>query len=399
MRHATWKVECNSWYFERNGNLDRVAEFYQFEVNGGVHTIIDLSSDGGTPALDPFLVLWKHVWPDAVELVASNDDNEETATAASRIARELDLGTYTIEATLSEDPSSTASLDFKLELNISELIPYLGHQADHTVQYRIGTMQPTMTPTPTPTPIYGPVPPAPIAVPTPASSSLPDPAFVIPKAMPTAVKAWNEAVATAWPEVLFCEREPVTDTVANTAPVPCPTRTHDDNKSVVINVVDGERHKTRVRDNVWDHVISGTIDSCGTTIACVFPDPLTAISHLNAIGNGHLGNLEMRIEEPPWGYAEDEDTGARTHVRYVWTNNVKKHGHPAMEGKIFVYLPSVFMHEFGHAAGLADLYLKEYDDTYAGFLMKETHKATRIPGADIDYIHQLYRNIHPGKPH
>ena len=112
-----------------------------------------------------------------------------------------------------------------------------------------------------------------------------------------------------------------------------------------------------------------------------------------------MGNLEMRIEEPPWIYPLNEDTGKRTHVPLAWTNDSEKGGRISSIGEVYVYLPSVFMHEFGHAAGLTDLYGEEFGDKYAGFLMRDTHQFSRIPSKDIEYIRQLYRNDHPGRPH
>ena len=57
------------------------------------------------------------------------------------------------------------------------------------------------------------------------------------------------------------------------------------------------------------------------------------------------------------------------------------------------------MHEFGHAAGLTDLYGAKYGNKYQGYLMKETFGFTGIPQLDIDYLHQVYRNGHGSVPH
>ena len=205
-------------------------------------------------------------------------------------------------------------------------------------------MPPTRTPVPTPTPFIGPLPFA-TATPTP----LPDPGVVVPTAIPVAAKAWNRAVATPWPRVLFCKAGS------------CGSR-NSDGRRVVIDVVDGGVDKTASLLNL-------TNSSCGTLAACVKPDPILFVLNLNPTGNGHLGNLSMLIEQPAWHY----DAVSRTHTRYVWTDKVGDHNIPAdlrdgTQGR-FRYLPGLLMHEFGHTAGLEDLYKPEYGSRYTGYLM------------------------------
>ena len=67
----------------------------------------------------------------------------------------------------------------------------------------------------------------------------------------------------------------------------------------------------------------------------------------------------------------------------------------------FYYLPWAMMHEFGHAAGLADL--AYYEGDYAGYMMMYGTKAsTAIPDKDIAYMRQVYRyhddDPQPGSP-
>ena len=57
------------------------------------------------------------------------------------------------------------------------------------------------------------------------------------------------------------------------------------------------------------------------------------------------------------------------------------------------------MHEFGHAAGLEDLYGSKYGSKYQGYLMEKTFGFTTIPQSDIDYLYQVYRNSHGSVPH
>ena len=53
------------------------------------------------------------------------------------------------------------------------------------------------------------------------------------------------------------------------------------------------------------------------------------------------------------------------------------------------------MHEFGHTAGLDDLY--KYPNQYPNYLMSYSGKKLSIPILDIRYINQVYRNA-GGKP-
>ncbi len=59
----------------------------------------------------------------------------------------------------------------------------------------------------------------------------------------------------------------------------------------------------------------------------------------------------------------------------------------------------VLMHEFGHTAGLTDLYKKEYGGHYSGYVMENEREVTSIPSLDRDYLRQVYRNEHGAKPH
>ena len=65
------------------------------------------------------------------------------------------------------------------------------------------------------------------------------------------------------------------------------------------------------------------------------------------------------------------------------------------------------LHEFGHAAGLEDLYRFRHTPTppaargsykYPGYLMTDKDSTT-IPGLDRLYIQQVYRNEHGARPH
>ena len=65
------------------------------------------------------------------------------------------------------------------------------------------------------------------------------------------------------------------------------------------------------------------------------------------------------------------------------------------------YAKSVVTHEFGHAAGLVDLYKyvnEDGTDIYEDFLMG-SFASIGVPGNDIRYIQQTYRNHHGGIAH
>ncbi len=223
-------------------------------------------------------------------------------------------------------------------------LPFIGHQADHTVQYVIGTPAPA---------------------PTSGGPPLPDPRIVIPKALDHAIEAWNSEVASSSPQVLFCESGK------------CGKDRLDDGRTVIINV--------------------SSVSGCGDLSACVrFPDGAAADA------DGHMNNLEIVIEEPasvPLLYR-----GLKNPLRLVWTSDPGMH-HETVKGMnaLYAYLPQVFMHELGHASGLHDLY--RFDQRrYRGYLMglhrREEDAHTSIPDKDLDYLREVYRNHtpHPMQP-
>ena len=138
------------------------------------------------------------------------------------------------------------------------------------------------------------------------------------------------------------------------------------------------------------------LSDCGKSIACV--GPFFRPFHPDT----HIGNLEMRFEEPAWQY--DDRKGVAT--RFFWTNVYNDDGDP-VQGGFLRYLPSVVMHEFGHAAGLYDLYKFRHTPTppatvgpykYPGYLMTD-EVSTTVPLKDKLYLQQVYRNAHGARPH
>ena len=356
-RYGSWDNTCVS--SELSGSY---AKIYEFELGEDTHLTIDARST----TRDSYITLYKNT------LVADYDNNGYPEDDKdSRIAGEFGSGTYKVEVTLTE---SQTTGPFSLRITGEEPIPLLGHQADFMIQYIYRTMAPTRTAVPalSPTPQY------------------PDPGVVIPQAISIAANEWNRAVGTPFPYVLFCERTPTT--LPHITPRPCITRTpthYDDRDTTNIDVVDGSNHR-RVATIF-------TVPNCGRGTACVKPDPIAAPWNLNPSGNGHMGALSMVIEEPAWSYhpAGFLQIFGRD-VRRIWTNVFIDHDRVLPQEGTLRYLPSVLMHEFGHTAGLDDLY--KYDG-YAGYLMDDTHGFTAIQTPDRNYLRQVYRNEHGSEPH
>ncbi len=277
------------------------------------------------------------------------------------------------------DESVPTTGSFTLRIKSAEPFPAIGHQADHTSQYKIDNLPPTWTPTPPPPPFIGPITPTPVL--------LPDPGVIFPTAIPFAVNAWNVAVATPWPHVLFCKE-------GN-----CSSK-NTDGKGTTINVESGGIESGSTRLWLWS-------DDCGPDAACVKPKNLIdRPPFYNPMQGQNMRNMLMVIEEPAWFYTPPNGmTGTpEQHTRYIWTNtSPNRNGYrviqPDANGntRVLVYLPGVLMHEFGHTAGLEDLY--KYTGNYNGYLMEGDTYPTNIPDKDREYMRQVYRNKHGSKPH
>lgn len=270
------------------------------------------------------------------------------------------------------NPSNTGNFTLK----IKGRIPWLGHQKDNKVKYRVGTIQSTRTPQPT------------SATPNP----VPDPAVIIPTAIPTAVKAWNRAVATPAPNVLF-ERA--------------------SNEEVIINMARGGTSIVPGHDHRRDPWLVLDEPHCGKTYACVkpknlsiFPAQWTAAVYnwLIPILSDHMPEMVMALEEPAWSFRK---TGVLTgnFTRHFWTKDASRHGSPVSTSDLadipgidnsktylWAHAPGVIMHEFGHTAGLTDLY------NYTGYgidrLMHTNYGVDAIPTKDREYMRQVYKDGH-----
>ena len=344
-------------------NKTYYTHYYSFTLADKWHATIDLL---GLNA-DPEILLREGTSKNSVPLdtdaggyPGSGDD--------SRIARVLPKGTYTVETT-TVSPMDTGS--FRLKIWFEEPMPFLGHQRDHTIRYEVSRFPPTRTVVP-------------VGSPTPTN---PEPASVFATAIPFAASEWNKAVAvTPWPNVLFCTGDAASS---------CASR-NTDGKKVPIKAVMGTKNSNAADRNL-DH-------DCGWSRACVkFSRYIPGITD-----RVHLMNMKgIVIEEPPWGY----NSRTNRHTEYVWTNDPTLHGTLSRSGLPFSYLPAIVMHEFGHTAGLADLYGESpsgipYGNKYDGYLMQNPHTQitgspipTILPQKDIDYLGQGYRNEDGSEPH
>ncbi len=296
---------------------------------------------------------WKFFpWPDEREILSPGSSLKITDSSAV-IGNLVDGKVYYHRVrTVVGDRRSDWSDEIKTEM---PFIPHLGHQADHTVQYRFGLLP----------------------------QRAPDgkgPAAIIRAAVYTAANTWNEAVASTWPNLLFCQD--------------CAGKNRD-GYSITIDVINGEDGPNRGSEisldirAVLETLPFGVSGDCGRKTACVKPRSLLDVFSFFGPG-AHMKNLTMTIEEPAWSY------DGSTHTRRIWTNNRAQHKDKTMEGHEIFYLPVVIMHEFGHAAGLDDL----NHDAYPGYMMSVVDDDLEaIPQKDIASIHRVYRNEHGTMPH
>ena len=187
-----------------------------------------------------------------------------------------------------------------------------------------------------------------------------DPGLLFPEAITYAVRQWNLATSAAWPRLLFCM----------IALPDCAAR-NTDNKKIEIR--------------------TGGAGSCPNSVACIQRQ-----GRKNP--NLHIGNMVMILEEPAWGNTIDG-----RFARHYWTASHWQDGLDTTDGGIMAYLNSVVMHEFGHTAGLDDLYIyKDSNDEFiypVNIYLMGHRTSTSIPWADRRNLHQLYRNRHGGLPH
>ncbi len=172
--------------------------------------------------------------------------------------------------------------------------PFYGRQADHTVQYKLGTEAPTHDPDEDP-PDYR-------------------PDSVIPTAIARSAGKWNSsAVGTSGPRVRICE-------VGE-----CSGR-YDDGWRVTINV--GE-------------------NICGNAAACI------DVSFTPSLNGGYMTDMTLKIEEK----AFESGQGRYIWTDNIDLHRVPLNEQPSgIYISKYMYIDEFVMHEFGHALGLYDLY-------------------------------------------
>ena len=106
-----------------------------------------------------------------------------------------------------------------------------------------------------------------------------------------------------------------------------------------------------------------------------------------------MQNMELVMEEPAWQFV------GGLFYRLYWTDDVGKHnrrfngqemnasGANNADRPTWFYAPGVMMHEFGHTAGLTDLYNFTGHNNY---LMGRGVGTTLLPTKDKEYIKQVY---------
>ena len=149
---------------------------------------------------------------------------------------------------------------------------------------------------------------------------------------------------------------------------------------------------TRNTDNRKVEIRTGGEYACTNSIACVH-----GLGRQNP--ELHIPNVVMRLEEPAWGL----DMRGR-YVRHIWTEETRLDRLETVGGQTMTHLKTVVMHEFGHVAGLADLYTQRttgdgYVYPVRSYLMGDPRGVTSIPARDVRNIDQLYRNRHGGLRH
>ena len=345
-QHDSWIGGCttgslhNEWY----------VRYYRFNLDKSTHVTLDVTNGG---------------------------------TAIIRKGRRTSgLTEYTSPATLEQTDEYTVAVSShntgSFTLKIKGRIPWLGHQQDNTVKYLMGSM-PQARSSPQPT------------------NPVPDPATFIPEAMDEAARQWNIA-ARSNPGLLVCKDDGSTNGCVFNG-----TDRITDNKDVLVNALPGDNVGFLHRRDPWEVFVLGS-NHCGNTYACVKPrgvlSSLQFVTKLRwlPLVNDHLQDLTMVIEEPAWLY--NDSTGRFT--GRLWTDVDSRHltavnpsdraNIPGLEQAFaytWIYAPGVIMHEFGHTAGLTDLY---HLTGYSGYLMDTNYDETSIPSRDKAYIRQVYHN-------
>ena len=332
-------------------NSPTYAVLYKFEIPQASHLRIHLE---GTLGADPVVTLVQ-----GTNMIETNDTSSEHGAPDAQIAQEFPKAVYTVEVslvtTLEEPPPMGAR--YILKVYAQEPMPDWGHQRDHTVSYEIGEM-PTEAPEEEDDEGFGNY----------FHDSLTLPAGII-----EAAKQWHSQVGESWPNVRFC-RSDVEETDAHR----CPDGVNDDRVTATAMIVTEGTCDTGHLDGVAcvdfeDHVSNGHV-----LVPDVFFEHPTHVMRMDP----DSADGEMRDFRVKWISKPDEDR------QFINVNGVRMYA---------VYAKGIALHEFGHLAGLTDLY--GLDAGYSGFLMYDPHETSVVPDLDVRYLKQVYRNEHGAAPH
>ena len=276
----------------------------------------------------------------------------------------FDAATYTVEVSLVMDPQTVLAVPpagkrYEFDVYAQEPMPVWGHQRDHTVAYALGKMP---------------------AAPPPDEDDesfeyfLHD-SITLPGGIVSAAKQWHSQAGGSMPSVRFCRTDgPSSDTHR------CPAGVNQDTVVAVANVVD-----------------EGDCDKNGR-------DGLACVNFTGAItSEGYIVVREFMFEHPTHVMAPDPEdlNGKRVKFPVKWVSRVDKDRKIINYGgqrMYTVYAKAIAMHEFGHLAGLDDLYNKN-DLGFGKFLMYEPKGKRTVPDEDVRYLKQIYRNEHGAAPH
>ena len=239
-------------------------------------------------------------------------------------------------------------------------------------------------------------------------------------AIPAAVKGWATAIAMATPalDVNFCVKNEGECLRRNDGR----NRVYGINKDnylLKIEFVSGDpdNKKSYVEPSYADDY-----DDCGSSVACIKTtnprtygniNPLSKIHNIFASNApAHLENMTMVVENPAYEYAENTDMQGQTvitNTRIFWTDDISKTrggswanylcGYPGKPASVthcgWRYLPSLYMHEFGHALGLGHLPDPAATTTTDFGVMQEYWKYATPTGDDMDLVQTPYAQHTP----
>ena len=197
--------------------------------------------------------------------------------------------------------------------------------------------------------------------------------MTLPAGIIEAAKQWHSQVGESWPNVRFCRSD-----VEETDRQRCPDGVNDDRVTATAMIV---------TEGTCD---TGHLDG----VACVDFD--------GHVSNGHVLVPDMLFEHPTHVMRMDPDSadGEMRDFRVKWiSKSMKDRQFISVDGvrMYAVYAKGIALHEFGHLAGLTDLY--GLDEGYSRFLMYDHHRKSVVPDLDVRYLKQVYRNEHGAAAH